>query len=98
MGAGTVGLELDTVFEVIEDAAVHIQTDEPAVEPGTAVGAFLVAVLVSADDVAAHLGLADKVGNLIAVLRLLVLLCESGKPERERKGRRQGDNLFHIGH
>ena len=62
MRAAAVGLELDAILEVIEDTAVHIQTDESAGETGTAVGTFLVTVLVSADNVAAHFGSAHETG------------------------------------
>ena len=84
---GSIDLELDAVFEVIENAAVHIQTDQAAVEAGAAMGAFLVAVLVAADDVGAKLGLAHEIGHLVAVFGFLVLLRESGETERGHEGR-----------
>ena len=92
-----VGLELDAVLEVIEDAAVDIQTDEPAVEPGAAVGAFKVAVLVGADDVAAHLGRAHESGLLVTVFGRLAFLGGSGEAGPEKGQRRQRcKESFHI--
>ena len=85
--AGAIGLELNAILEIIEDAAVHVHTDQAAVEAGAAVGAFLVAVLIASDDVGAKLGLAHEIGHFVAVLGFLVLLRKSGETERGHERR-----------
>ena len=96
MGLLAVGLELDAVLEIVVDAAVHVQTDEPAVETGAAVRAFEVAVLVTADDVAAHLGRTHETGLLVAVFRLFTILRECST-EGEQKAREGNQDSFHLG-
>ena len=95
MGVLPVHLELDAVLEIVENAAVHIKTDEPAVEAGTAVGAFLVTVLVTADDIAAELRHAGETGLLVAVCRLFIFLCGRRKACKEQERRGKGEDSFH---
>ena len=90
----SVGLELDAILEVVEDAAIHIQTDEPAVEPGAAVCTIKVTVLVTSDDVAAHLGHAGKAGLFVTVFRGLTPLRHGADAHHQCRSNKY--YLFHI--
>ena len=94
MGLFAVGLELDTIFEILVDTAVHIDADQPAVESGAVMGTLEVAVFVRTYDIGSNFGLAHESGLFVAEFQLPVLLCESTGAECE--GTQGQQYFFHI--